>query len=513
MIQWSVRSTDEKCSLLFYTAIIFSLITWTILPSIFLKHNYIDVIESIMWGRHLHFGYSKNPYLPAFVTYFIYIFSGGWMKIFYLACAAAHCIGVWAMWKLARNLLPPIYALISALLLLCCHFYSSGGVEFNDDIMQLALWPLTAYVFYKAVEKNNYRYWLLTGFFAALALMTKYLGAPLLLGMFIFSLINRNARKCYKTPAIYSGTLLFLFITFPHIIFLFNNDFISFHYALGRSGVLTAEKINLWNHFSSSFRFICTYIFSINLPLILITIICFFIIKGCRKDIKIGVEKWSFIILVGYTPVIFLFFFSLFTGGKVLYDWNTPLSNFSGILLICLLKPDISSIRLKTFAALFISVFIFWCCDFIIKVSIRPYLKEKPGRYEFFPGNKVAEFATCLWNEKYGTSLKYVGGSTELAGNISIFSSDHPKPFIDMDIKQNPWIDIEDFKENGGIVAYRTEAFNIERFKETYTEAILAGIYSFPSEAIKFFKDFLGLKPIPDIKVAFFYFPPKNSKK
>lgn len=509
---WKALPTDRKCSFIFFSVLSLSTFIWFVVPSIFMKHCDIDSLEAIMWGANFQFGYNKNPYFPAFITFLIYVLSGGWMKIFFLASSVSNGIGIWAIWKLARKFLPSVHALIAALLLLSIDFYASGGTEFNDNAINMALWPLTTYCFYMAIEKNTYRHWFLVGLFAGLALMTKYLAFPLLLGMFIFTLTSRKGRECYKTPAIYSGLLIFMVLVIPHLIFLYLNDFTSLKYAVAQADIPNKKELSLL--FAGIFKakyFICDMILPIILPILLITIVSFVFIgsKKDKEDINITKEQWSFIFFVGYTPVVFLFLYCLLTSGKIVYLWLSPLNGFSGILLICLIKPYLTSIRIKTCILLFLIIYAYWGTVFVMGRAINPYLDPTmTNRMYLLPGSKIADFATNLWHKRYNTRLKYAVGDTEIVANMYVFSSDHPAAFVDADTKQSPWINMDDFKKNGGIFIFRKNDKFKELIQKEYPDIVNDGVYSFPIDPSGIFKNILGHKQLPDVDIMILYLPP-----
>ncbi|MBV9575932.1 MAG: glycosyltransferase family 39 protein, partial [Gammaproteobacteria bacterium] len=166
------------------------LILWTIVP-ILVRYNLpLDSIEGTIWGHQLEWGYDKNPFLNGWLTALATYIDGqsGWMVYLFSQISVAICF--WATWQLAKKILTPLYAFISILILEGVQYYNFHAIDFNDNTLELGLWALTIYFFYKALCAHTKRSagiaWILTGLFAALGMMAKYYTAALLAAMALF---------------------------------------------------------------------------------------------------------------------------------------------------------------------------------------------------------------------------------------------------------------------------------------------------------------------------------------
>ena len=164
-----------------YLALFISLhfVLWALVPA-FIRYNLpLDSIEGTVWGHQLEWGYDKNPFLNAWLTAFATYLDGqsGWMVYFFSQISVAACF--WAVWRLGRIILPPLYALISVLLLESVQYYNFHAIDFNDNTLELGLWSLTILCFYQALSaktnKSSLLSWAGVGLFAALGMMAKYL--------------------------------------------------------------------------------------------------------------------------------------------------------------------------------------------------------------------------------------------------------------------------------------------------------------------------------------------------
>ena len=100
---------------------------------------------------------------------------------------------------------------------------------------QLPFWALTVYYCWKGIKQNDVTSWLLFGLFAALGILSKYLFIYLLIAIdifFIYLLIKKKfTYKCFIS------LISFLIILIPHIIWLADNNFVTFSYAFKRTGL------------------------------------------------------------------------------------------------------------------------------------------------------------------------------------------------------------------------------------------------------------------------------------
>ena len=66
------RPDEGRLEKIFYILAAGWLVLWTLLPSLCVGNAFIDVSENVAWGQHFQFGYDKNPYFGAWLTYWSY---------------------------------------------------------------------------------------------------------------------------------------------------------------------------------------------------------------------------------------------------------------------------------------------------------------------------------------------------------------------------------------------------------------------------------------------------------
>jgi hypothetical protein len=351
-----------------------------------------------------------------------------------------------AIWELGKKMLPPIYALLAVLLLEGVQYYNVHAIDFNDNTLELGLWALTSLFFYKAVQTQRWRDWILTGVFAGLGMMTKYYTAMLLLPMLLFLLVNPTCRKSFAKPPLYAGFAVFLAIIMPHVVWLFFHDFVTVNYALDR----VSAPPTWFSHFNYSALFAWEQLEAFLPPILLASLLMI----GSRPPLSkprvpISTFNQQYLWYVGMGPFLTTVLLSAVTGIRLRAGWGEPLLSLWGIILIAGLQPRITPRRFIRFVALLftlLGITLFSYATALIRA-------EAPSSANF-PGRVIATQLTRLWHSTYHTPLPYVAGPRWIAGNVALYSMDKPSVYINWDKKLSPWIEEQQLLHRGAIFVW-----------------------------------------------------------
>jgi len=432
----------ERC---LYIFIFLHVFFWTLIPAWVRYTLPMDAMEGTIWGHQLVLGYDKNPFLNGWLTRFALFLGGGSVWVIYLFSQLSVAACFWATWKISKKILPPIYALISVLLLESMQYYHLHAIDFNDNTLELGLWAFTILFFYEATLKNKLSDWLLTGFFAGLGMMAKYYTAMLLIPMVLFLISQSAARQSFKSGKMYLGLLVFLVVILPHTIWLFFHDFITIHYAVSR----VSSPPTLLNHLQFPLQFAWQQ-FEVLLPALLL----FSILLLGKKPVLTKLtplQKFdkTFLFLMGMGPFLLTISLSAIFGMKLRAGWGQPLLSLWGIILIAWITPRLTRERFIFFIALLITL-----AAVMMSVYSFALIRAKEPSSANFPGEIIAYELTKQWEQRYHTSLAYVAGPRWLAGNIAFYSKDQPTVYIDWNKKVSSWIDENKLKESGAIFVW-----------------------------------------------------------
>ena len=407
----------KNISNLFYLFLIAHLFVWTLIPSITNNNLPLDTIEALAWGSNLDWGYNKHPPVSAFFVEFFYFFFGSNDIAYYLLSQIFVILSFYIVWIFSNEFFQnKTLSFFSVLILEGIYFFNFTTPEFNVNVCQLPFWALTVYLSWKLYMKKdtNTVILILLGVTAAIGFLTKYLFAYLLLSVvmiFAYEFFITKTRKIdFKH---YLPIEIFFVLLVPHLIWLFQNDFVTIKYAFNRAGLVDYSFLN---HFKFPFIFLIKQI-GILIPFF---ILCYFIIKKIKIRFDIKDKKKYFILLINFLPIVLMFVTSVVTGSKIRTMWMTPFYLFFGVLILSMfdIKDDEQTFKefFKPFLILFLLSPITYGLVSLINENKRTDYK---GKVE---ANKVLQ----VWQKDFTEKINVVLGDEWYAGNISYHMEGRP---------------------------------------------------------------------------------------
>ena len=124
---------------------------------------------------------------------------------------------------------------------------------------------------------------------------------------------------------------VFIVLLVPHIIWLYNNDFITIVYGLKRTGL---EGSGILDHF----KYPIIFLFKQITLLIPFFFLIWLLVKKIRFKINFKDKKLLFLIFISLLPIILMFITSVLTGSKIRTMWMTPFYLFFGLLFVYLFQ-------------------------------------------------------------------------------------------------------------------------------------------------------------------------------
>ena len=267
---------------IFFIFALSHLIIWTLIPTLTNKNLPLDTIEALAWGSNLDWGFNKHPPMSAFFTEVFFNIFGAQDWVYYLLSQIFVLIAFYFVFKFAHEILGDIkLSLLSVLLIESIYFYNFTTPEFNVNVCQLPFWSLVIYYSWKIYKSKDIKFadCFLVGLFGAAGFLSKYLFSYLLVSVALLFFYLILIKKLKKFDFKYLITIeIFLVLLVPHIIWLFNNDFITVLYGLKRTGI---NEASIFNHFQFPLIFL--------LKQIVILIPFFFLIRLLIKKVKIRI--------------------------------------------------------------------------------------------------------------------------------------------------------------------------------------------------------------------------------
>ena len=402
---------------IFYIFVTTHLILWTVVPTITNSNLPLDTIEALAWGSNLDWGFNKHPPLSAFFPEVFFQIFGPQDWAYYFLSQIFVVISFFIIFKLSQEILNDgTLSLLSVFLIEGIYFYNFTTPEFNVNVCQLPFWCLTVYYTWKIYNSKKVELYdcISLGAAAAFGILSKYLFIYLLLAIDLLFAYLIFFKKSKKFDFKYLVSLeVFFVILIPHIIWLFNNDFITIKYGFARAGL---DEGQIMNHLKYPLIFTLKQI-GILIPFL---ILVWLLIKKIPKKLNLKDEKLLFLIFINLVPIVLVFMTALITGSKIRTMWMTPFYLFFGTLFIYLLKDQINIKKLNSFLIGFIFLF-------LLSPILYGYVSiSQTDKRTDYPGKDIAIKVQMAWHEQHDEPIKYVLGDEWAAGNLSYHINSRP---------------------------------------------------------------------------------------
>jgi hypothetical protein len=157
--------------------------------------------------------------------------------------------------------------------------------------------------------------------------------------------------------------------------------------------------------------------------------------------------------LLAFGPGLAMIALIAISGRGTFAMWGYPLWLFVGLWLVLLGRATLDRARLAHVVAHWVAVFLIFAIIFVVNYSVLPLLDHR-YRAVFYPGNKLAATLTQRFHDATGAKLRYVVGAMWDGGNLAHYSPDQPEVLIDGLPRRAPWIDLGDLRKYGAIVVW-----------------------------------------------------------
>ena len=394
------------------------LIIWTFVPTLTNNNLPLDIIEALAWGSDLAWGFNKHPPMSAFFPEVFFQIFGAQDWAYYLLSQIFVLIAFYYVFKLSCEILGNSkLGLISVLLLESIYFYNFTTPEFNVNVCQLPFWSLVVYYSWKIydVKEIQFKDCFLIGFFAAIGFLSKYLFIYLLVSiilLFIYLIFYKKNKK-FDFKYIIALEVFIVFLV-PHLVWLFNNDFITITYGLKRTGL---EDPGIFDHIKYPFLFLFKQI-GILIPFFFLI---WLLINKIKFKINLKDKKLLFLIFINIMPIFLMFISSIILGSKIRTMWMTPFYLFFGLFFVYLFQLQINLKKINSF--LYGFLFLFFLSPILYSyVSI-----SQTDKRTDYPGKQIAAKVQKTWDLDFDKEIQFVTGDEWKAGNLSYHLKSRPK--------------------------------------------------------------------------------------
>lgn len=417
-----------------------------------------DMVETYVWGQNMTWGYFKHPPVAAWVV-------GVWFKLFpkamwayWLLSASISMIGLMGIAALAKRFVPPQWVWLCVAGAALTPGFTAMSMRFNVNVVALAIWPWLLVAFVQLMDKARLRDAVWLALMCSLAVMSKYFGAVLVIGLLLASLIVPQWRAFWKGALPYVTIACSLVFLTPHFIWLYQNPH-PLHYAHEAGG------------HGLGFSQLRALIFVRNTVAYLLPAIALVMVSldtsSCRGQYTqlkrhylqalslifrslvrpVNLPLWAMTVL----PVLVAAMLTVVTGARTSVVWGLPMAGFLVVLTFDSLAQAGYAINLQK-AQRFI------CLVWLLVVLAAPLLWWQKARMndDFVtpvPYAELTENIESQWHRLSDRPMTYVGGTPRLAASVAFYSHSHPTYWSPTNAPvETPWVNSDQVSAAGGVI-------------------------------------------------------------
>jgi hypothetical protein len=432
----------------FWAFLVLHVSFWSVVPIALLRNPGLDLIEGLTFGHHWQILYWKHPPLPWLIVDATRWAFGPRLWPILLVAELTCGLALWAVWRLAREILAPLPALVSVALLEGSRAFTYGSEALNHDIISLPFWALAAWFAWRAVRDGRRTDWALMGIAFGIGIYAKYSITLLLLACGLFLVVEPAGRRRLQSGGPWLAAGVFLIIVAPQLWALATQPVQPFAFARSHANQIATPWGGAW--------YVADFLVNQLLHLApLIAMVALLAIRRPPPDPAsrphVDVLARRYIAAVALGPALLAVTVAAVAGYGLRWSWGVSFWNFAGLAAVVLVAPGLDRRGLRRLA---------WALPLVAVVSAASIAAREAGvdvasgvpRTQF-AGDDLAREVAARWAAHTDHPLPFVVGDFWVAGNVSFHLRERPPVFIDS--LQTPWIDPGMIQRAGGVVVWQ----------------------------------------------------------
>jgi len=210
---------------------------------------YVDEAQYWTWAQNLTWGYySKPPVIALLIALTTAIGGNG---VFWVKCGSLLCypLSAWLLYALGSRLFDRRIGFWSATAFLLLPGVSLSSMIISTDVPFFLCWCAALYAYWRALQDNRWRWWLMAGIASGLGLQTKYTMILFALSVLLHLASDAGLRRQFRNPRLYLTMLLAALIFIPNLWWNAVNGWPTLHHTEGISHLENGAGLH-WNHLS-----------------------------------------------------------------------------------------------------------------------------------------------------------------------------------------------------------------------------------------------------------------------
>ena len=412
-----------------------------------------DMVENYAWGIAWQLGYYKHPPLFSWIV-------AAWFEVFprkqifyHLLASASVGVTLAALWRISLRFLDAnqqILLVASAFFLPCLTFLVAN---YNATSAMLPFWAVTFLFYIRTLERRRALDAVLTGAFAALAILAKYQSIVLPLTLATHLLLDREARPLLKSSLPWLAGLAGMVVLAPHVAWMVRMNFPTLRYAADQG-----------NGFIDSLASSATFV-----PIMVLYALPAVAFLGVFRRPGDGMPLFAFgqiaalratlagraLLAALALPIIFTILLGLLAEGELSSLWTIPFFAVMPVAIVLLL-PRPAARRAPTLGLLVMGLY---CATLLV---IAPFIRgetlERARSNSEVPFSAISREAQQIWRNETGRGLAVVAGTEPaLANAFAFYAPDRPHIIQAMSLENTPWVTPEMIARDGAMAICEAE--------------------------------------------------------
>lgn len=441
--------TTVPCGAVVLLLCIGQALLWGLAVSAFYSAPEIDSAEEFVWAFSLENGYWKHPPGPSWIMHALLNVFGPSVALPFVAAQAAIVIALAITWRLGCELMSPWRSLMAMALTSLVTYHNIGGDNFNHSTALLPFQAAMVLLFFLATRRGGLYLWALTGLFAGLSMLVKYVALLPIGGLLIYLLLDRQLHTRRVLAGLAVAAAVFSLVLLPHAIWLQRTDFLPFRYA--QTVAQAAPGFGATLRSAAEF----TMIQSIRI-LPMLAGLAWILWRREQRPAPTGApgpdgRDRLFLWVAAFAPLALTMLFALVSRTELQSRWGSNGFLLSGLLAFALLKRADTPQMLRRTLAFVIAAHVLFVATLTLSKTVLAEHFQRRTRVNF-PGAVLAHEASSVWKAHTDAPLRIVVSDIWLGGNIIANSSERVAVLIDGHEFKSPWVKEKAVRDCGALV-------------------------------------------------------------
>jgi 4-amino-4-deoxy-L-arabinose transferase-like glycosyltransferase len=403
---------------------------------------HVDMSEQFALARELALGYPKHPPLTMAVVraWFAIFPAADWA--YYLLAMANVGLTLWIVWRLMARFVNGEKRVVGLALLTLVPFFNFHALKFNVNTVLMPLWAATTLWFLRSYETRSWLYAALAGVGAAGAMLGKYWSIFLLAGLGVAALLDSRRGAYFRSAAPWITAAVGLLVLGPHLLWLYQNNFGPFSYAMDIHGARTvlASVTAALGYLAGGAAYVAA-------PLALMLVMIRPSRAAWRDILFPATPQRRLAALAFWGPLLLPAIVAPLAGVEVVSLWT--LSCWSLLPVVLLSSPLVvvtreAAVRIVAIAMALPLLMVLLAPGIAIAIHQMGIVKPAAAHSRL-----LAQAVEQAWHEATERPLRLVGGEADLAYGVAFYAADKPSAFPDFDRRLAFWITPERIAREG----------------------------------------------------------------